>query len=294
MQDYIVRATASDGMIRAFAATTRELVQEASSIHKLSPVAAAALGRTLTAGVLMGDMLKNEGDLLTIIFDGDGPIGGITVTADYQGNVKGYVKNPSVMLPPNAAGKLDVGGAVGKGILRIIRDTGLSEPYAGEVAIRTGEIAEDLTAYYMESEQIPSAVALGVLMNHDNTVREAGGFMIQLMPGCPDEVIDALEKKMAGVTSVTNMLKDGMTPEKILESLLGEMDLKINDTHGARYHCSCSRKRVAKALVALGRGELSDMIREGKTVTLGCGFCGRSYDFSVKDLEKLLNGADER
>ena len=291
MSDYVVRATAGEGMIRAFAANTKDLVEEARKIHQLSPVACAALGRTLTAGVLMGDTLKNEKDLLTIIFDGDGPIGGITVTADGKGNVKGYVKNPSVMLPPNSRGKLDVGNAVGRGILRVIRDTGLAEPYAGEVAIRSGEIAEDLTAYFMESEQVPSVVALGVLMNHDNTVREAGGFMIQLMPGCPDELIDALEEKMAAVTSVTDMLKAGQTPETILESILGEMNLKMNERMTAQYHCNCSRERVRKALLAIGKKELTDMIHEGKTVSLGCGFCGKSYDFTVEDLKALLEGA---
>ena len=294
MGDYVVRATAGEGMIRAFAANTKELVGEASKIHALSPVACAALGRTLTAGVLMGDMLKNEKDLLTIIFEGDGPIGGITVTADSKGNVKGYVKNPDVMLPPNAQGKLDVGGAVGQGILRIIRDTGLAEPYVGEVAIRSGEIAEDLTAYFMESEQVPSVVALGVLMNHDNTVREAGGFMIQLMPGCPDELIDELEAKMAGVTSVTNMLKEGMTPEMILENILGDMNLKSNESMPVQYHCNCSRSRVTKALLAIGKNELKDMIDEGKMVSLGCGFCGKSYDFTVEDLNVLLMAAENK
>jgi len=293
MSDYIIRATAADEHIRAFAATTRELAEKARQIHSLSPVAAAALGRTLTAAAMMGITLKNDTDLLTITFDGDGPIGGITVTGDSRGHVKGYVKNPSVMLPPSAKGKLDVGGAVGKGILRIIRDTGLKEPYVGEVAIRTGEIAEDLTAYFAESEQTPSVVGLGVLMNHDNTVREAGGFMIQLMPDCPDEVIDVLEAKLSGVTSVTNMLKDGGTPEAILENILGGLDPVMMEKQPAAYRCNCSRERVSKALIALGRSEIEEMISEGKPVTLGCGFCNRSYEFSIDDLRVILEAASD-
>ena len=291
MSDYIIRATAADDRVRAFAATTRDLAEEARRIHDLSPVASAALGRTLTGAAMMGQMLKNEKDLLTITFDGDGPIGGITVTANYKGDVKGYVKNPQVMLPPNARGKLDVGGAVGQGILRVIRDTGLKEPYVGEVAIRTGEIADDLTAYYAESEQTPSVVGLGVLMNHDNTVREAGGFMIQLMPDCPDEVIDVLEEKLRGIDSVTNLLKAGGTPETILEGLLGELGLEIMDRQPAAYRCNCSRERVTKALIAIGRAEIEDMIKEGKPVSLGCGFCGKSYEFTVDDLGEILAAA---
>ena len=291
MSDYIIRATAADDRVRAFASTTRDLAEEARRIHDLSPVASAALGRTLTGAAMMGQMLKNEKDLLTITFDGDGPIGGITVTANYKGDVKGYVKNPQVMLPPNAKGKLDVGGAVGQGILRVIRDTGLKEPYVGEVAIRTGEIAEDLTAYFAESEQTPSVVGLGVLMNHDNTVREAGGFMVQLMPDCPDEVIDVLEEKLRGFDSVTNKLREGGTPETILGELLGDLGLEIMDKQEAAYRCNCSRSRVTKALIALGKSEIEEMIAEDKPVTLGCGFCGKSYEFSVDDLKVILAAA---
>jgi len=291
MSDYMIRATAADGCVRAFAATTRDLAEEARRIHDLSPVAAAALGRTLTGAAMMGQMLKNESDLLTIIFDGDGPIGGITVTANYKGEVKGYVKNPQVMLPPSNKGKLDVGGAVGQGILRVIRDTGLKEPYVGEIAIRTGEIAEDLTAYFAESEQTPSVVGLGVLMNHDNTVREAGGFMVQLMPDCPDEVIDVLEEKLRGFDSVTNKLREGGTPETILGELLGDLGLEIMDKQEAAYRCNCSRSRVTKALIALGKSEIEEMIAEDKPVTLGCGFCGKSYEFSVDDLKVILVAA---
>lgn len=294
MNDYVIRATAANDYIRAFAATTKGVVEEARQIHNLSPVASAALGRTLTAGAIMGLMMKNDKDVLTISFDCDGPIGGITVTADSKGRVKGYVNNPDVMLPPSEAGKLDVGGAVGQGILRVIRDTGLKEPYVGEVSIFTGEIAEDLTAYFGESEQTPSIVGLGVLMNQDNTVREAGGFIIQLMPGAPDEVIDALEQNLVGVSSVTSLLKDGGTPESILDDLLKGLDPVIRDKSEAAYHCDCSRSRVTKSLLAIGRAEIEDMIREGKTVTLGCGFCGKNYDFTVDDMKILLEAASQK
>ena len=291
MSDYLIRGMAEGGFIRAFAATSKELVQQAVEIHHLSPVAAAALGRTLTAGTIMGSMMKNEKDVLTIIFNGDGPIGGITVTADAAGHVKGYVKNPDVMLPPSAKGKLDVGGAVGHGLLRVIRDTGLKEPYVGETAIITGEIAEDLTAYYLESEQIPSAMGLGVLMNHDNTVREAGGFMIQLMPFAPDDVIDRLEERLSKMTSVTELLKNGGTPESILGDILEGMDFELLDTIPISYHCDCTRSRVTKALIAIGSGEIEDMIREGKPVSLGCQFCGKNYEFNVDDLKVILEAA---
>ena len=217
MGDYIVRATAADNQIRAFAAMTRELVEKARLAHNTSPVATAALGRLLTGGAMMGVMMKGEKDVLTIQVKGDGPIGGLTVTADSQGHVKGYVDNPEVMLPANALGKLDVGGAVGHGMLRVIKDMGLKEPYVGQVALETGELGDDLTYYFASSEQVPSSVGLGVLMEKDNTVKQAGGFIIQLMPFTDEKVIEALEKKISEVQSVTSMLNQGMTPEDILE-----------------------------------------------------------------------------
>ena len=229
MGDYIVRATAADNQIRAFAATTKELVEKARAAHDTSPVATAALGRLLTGGVMMGVMMKGEKDLLTLQVKGDGPIGGITVTADSQGHVKGYVENPDVLLPANALGKLDVGGAVGNGMLRVIKDMGLKEPYVGQVALETGELGDDLTYYFATSEQVPSSVGLGVLMEKDNTVKQAGGFIIQLMPFTDEKVIEALEKKISEVQSVTSMLNLGMTPEDILNELLGEFHPEISE-----------------------------------------------------------------
>jgi len=291
MSDYMVRATAAEEHIRAFAATTREMAEEGRRVHGLSPVAAAALGRALTAGGMMGAMMKGEKDVLTITFDGDGPIGGITVTARSDGDVKGYVKNPDVMLPPSPQGKLDVGGAVGHGTLRVIRDIGLKDPYIGEVEIQTGEIADDLTYYFASSEQTPSVVGLGVLMNHDNTVREAGGFIIQLMPDAPAECIDRLEAKMKGIKSVTDLLKNGGTPESILQEILGDQQPVIHEKMPVRFHCDCSRERVTKALIAIGKKELDSMIADGKEVTLSCGFCEKKYSFSIDELKEIEKSA---
>lgn len=291
MEDYIVRATAANHQIRAFVATTSVLAEHAREAHNTSPVATAALGRLLTAGVMMGAMMKGEQDILTIQVRGDGPLGGITVTADSQGNVKGYVNHPSVLLPANSKGKLDVGGAVGKGTLRVIKDMGMKEPYAGQTALQTGEIAEDLTYYFATSEQVPSSVGLGVLMEHDNTVKQAGGFIIQLMPFTEEAVIEALEKKLAGITSVTSMLDAGQTPEQILEVLLGDLGLEINETMPARFFCNCSRERVEKALISVGSKEIQEMIQEGKPVELNCHFCNTSYAFSVEELKKIQKRA---
>ena len=215
MSDYLVRATAADHGIRAFAATTRDLVEFARQAHNTSPVATAALGRLMTAGVMMGSMMKGEADLITLQIKGDGPIQGIVVTADSRGGVKGYVYNPEVLLHANAKGKLDVAGAVGKGELKVIRDTGMKEPYVGTIELVSGEIAEDITYYFAVSEQIPSAVALGVLMDRQNFVKQAGGLMIQLMPFASDELVEKLESKLAQITSLTSMLDQGMTPEQI-------------------------------------------------------------------------------
>lgn len=288
MSDYIVRATAADSQIRAFAATTREMTEFARGTHNTSPVATAALGRLLTAGAMMGVMMKGEKDILTLQIKGRGPISGITVTADSQGNVKGYVNNPEVLLHANAAGKLDVAGAVGPGMLSVIKDMGLKEPYVGQTVLQTSEIAEDLTYYFATSEQVPSSVGLGVLMNHDNTVKQAGGFIIQLMPFTDEKVIDALEKKLADITSVTSMLDEGMTPEQILGRLLGDFGLEIMDRMPTQFACNCSRERVEKALISIGKKDLREMIAEGKTVSLNCHFCGADYAFDVEDLEKLL------
>ncbi|MDY3917889.1 MAG: Hsp33 family molecular chaperone HslO [Candidatus Limivivens sp.] len=288
MTDYIVRATAADSQIRAFAATTRELVEEGRKAHNTSPVATAALGRLLSAGAMMGVMMKGEKDILTLQIKGEGPIGGITVTADSAGNVKGYVENPEVMLPANLLGKLDVGGAVGPGTLYVIKDLGMKEPYVGQTELQTGEIAEDLTYYFAASEQVPSSVGLGVLMEKNNTVKQAGGFIIQLMPYTEEKVIEALEQKLAKIRPVTAMLDEGMTPEQILEELLGDLGLEINETLPTRFFCNCSRERVSKALVSVGAKELQTMIDDGKEIEVNCHFCNTNYSFSVEELKELL------
>ena len=291
MADYLLRATAAQGQIRAFAATTRDVVETARAAHNTSPVATAALGRLLTAGAMMGIMMKGEDDLLTLKIQGDGPIEGLTVTADSKGDVKGYVFNPSVMLPPNAKGKLDVGGALGVGVLSVIRDIGLKEPYVGQTILVTGEIAEDLTYYFATSEQTPSSVALGVLMNKDNTVRQAGGFILQMMPGAQEEVISRLENKLKEITPVTQLLDEGKTPEMILDYVLGEFGLEINEKLPTRFYCNCTRERVEKALVSVGRKELQEMIDDGKPIEVNCHFCNKNYTFSVEELKKLYEKA---
>lgn len=295
MKDYIVRATAANGQIRAFAATTRNLVEEARSRHNTSPVATAALGRLMTGGVMMGVMMKGDKDLLTLQIRGDGPLQGITVTADSKGTVKGYVDNPMVLIPANSVGKLDVSGAVGHGSLTVIMDLGLKDPYVGQIDLPSGEIAEDLTYYFAISEQVPSTCGLGVLMNkEDNTVKQAGGFIVQLMPGTEDEVIDCLEQNMAGIKSVTSMLEAGDSPEQILDHLLGNMDLEILDTIPASFSCNCSWERVSRALISLGQKELQNLIEEGQPVELNCHFCNESYTFSVEDLQEMLKVAVDR
>ena len=288
MSDYIVRAMAANQQIRAFAATTKNLVEHARSIHGTSPVATAALGRLLTAGARMGASLKGEKDLLTLQIKGDGPLNGLTVTTDSSSNVKGYVNNPTFVNPPNFMGKFDVGGAIGYGTLRVIRDMGLKEPYVGETDLITGEIAEDLTYYFAKSEQIPTAVGLGVLMNKENTVRQAGGFIIQLMPFAEDSVIDELEKRINEISSVTSMLEDGLSPEGILEKILEPFGVEFTDTVPTAYKCNCSRERVTKALISVGRKELESMIDEGKDVELNCHFCNTNYTFSIDDIKKLI------
>ncbi len=291
MTDYLVRATAAQAQIRAFACTTRNMVEHARSVHNTSPVVTAALGRLLTAGCMMGSMLKGEKDLLTLQIVADGPMKGMTVTADAKGNVKGYANEPGVMLPANAAGKLDVAGAVGQGYLNVIKDMGLKEPYAGQTSLQTGEIAEDLTYYFATSEQVASSVGLGVLMERDNTVKQAGGFIVQLMPFAEDRVIDKLEKNLNKVTSVTTLLNEGNTPEQILSYLLAGLDVEFQDTAPVQFYCNCSAKRVEKALISIGKTEMQDMIEEGKDVEVNCHFCNRNYVFSVDELKAIKKKA---
>lgn len=284
MSDYIVRAYAEGGMVRAFAATTGDLVEEARRIHSTSPIVTAALGRLMTAGLMMGAMMKDRKDLLTIKVDGDGPMRGMLVTANNGGEVKGYPYEPAVILPANQLGKLDVAGAVGKGTMTVISDLGLKEPYVGQVELVSGEIAEDIAYYYASSEQVPSGVGLGVLINQDNTVRCAGGFIVQLMPGCPEETITALEDRLKTVGSVTSFFKEGKTPEDILAWIFEGMELKLTDQLPCRFHCDCSRERVERALLSLGSKELKSMADEKKPAELHCQFCGKSYCFSPEEL----------
>lgn len=291
MADYMIRATAAQGQIRAFAATTKDMVEAARRAHNTSPVATAALGRLLTAGAMMGAMMKGEEDILTVKIEGNGPIEGLTVTADSRGNVKGYAFNPSVMLPPNTKGKLDVGGALGLGVLSVIKDEGLKEPYVGQTILVTSEIAEDLTYYFATSEQTPSSVALGVLMNRDNTVRQAGGFILQMMPGAEDAVIDRLEQKLKEITSITALLDAGNTPEMILDHVLGEFGVEINEHLPTRFFCNCTKKRVEKALISVGKKEIQEMIDEGKTIEVNCHFCNKNYSFTIEELKELLHQA---
>ena len=288
MNDYIVRATAADHSIRAFAITSKNIVEEARKDHNTSPVITAALGRLLSGAAMMGTMMKGEKDLLTVQIQCQGPAQGLTVTADSRGNVKGYAFNPMVMLPPNEKGKLDVGGALGVGVLSVIKDIGLKEPYVGQTILVTGEIAEDLTYYYATSEQTPSSVALGVLMNKDNTVRQSGGFIIQLMPGASEDIIGRLENKLKEISSITTLLDVGNTPEMILEYVLGEFGLEIGGRLPAAFYCNCTKDRVEKALISVGRKDIGEMIEDGKPIEVNCHFCNKNYTFSVDELKDML------
>lgn len=288
MKDYIVRAMAANGQIRAFAATTRDMVETARAAHNTSPVATAALGRLLTAGSMMGAMMKNDSDVLTLQIKCNGPIQGLTVTADVKGNVKGYVENPDVMLPPSKKGKLDVATALDLGVLSVIKDLGLKEPYVGQTILTTSEIAEDLTYYFATSEQVPSSVGLGVLMEKDNTVKQAGGFIVQVMPFVEDAVVDKLEANINKIDSVTSMLDQGFTPEKILETVLEGMDVEYTDTLPTQFTCNCSKERVEKALISVGRKDIQEMIDDGKDIEMHCHFCNTSYQFTVEELKEIL------
>lgn len=288
MTDYIVRATAADGQIRAFAAYTKDVVEEARRRHNTSPTATVALGQLLTAGTMMGAMMKNDTDILTLQIRCDGPLGGLTVTADNQGNVKGYAVHPDVDVPVKN-GQINVADALDLGVLNVIKDMGLKEPYVGQTILETSEIAKDLTYYYMNSEQVPSSVGLGVLMNKDNTVEQAGGFIIQLMPGATDEFIDKLEARIKEIKSVTAMLEEGMTPEQILEHILGDMELDILDTIPTKFYCNCSKDRVSKAVISVGKEEIQKMIDDGEPIEVNCHFCNSHYTFTVDELKKMYD-----
>lgn len=291
MEDYIIRGTAANGYVRAFAATTKNTVEAARAAHNTSPVATAALGRLLTAGAMMGVMMKGEDDTLTLKIEGNGPIEGLTVIADSHGNVKGYAFNPNVLIHANDQGKLDVAGALGIGVLTVIRDLGMKEPYVGQSILVTSEIAEDLTYYFATSEQTPSSVALGVLMNKNNTVRQAGGFILQLMPGADEAVISALETRLSEIKSITALLDEGLTPEDILNRLLGDMDLEIMDKIPTQFYCNCTKHRVERAIVAVGRKDLQELIDADEPIDVCCDFCNTHYEFSVDELKEIIQRA---
>lgn len=296
MADIFKRGTSMDGGVRVFAAVTTDLVNEAHRIHHTYPVATAALGRTLTAGVLMAAAgLKNETDSLTLQVKGDGPLGNIVVCADSELRVRGYVANPYVDRPLNEKGKLDVGGAVGKGVLNVIRDLGMKEPYIGQIPLVSGEIAEDVTMYYAQSEQIPTAVALGVLVDTDNSVIASGGFMIQMMPGSTDEEAKLIEKTLDSLPPVTSMIAEGKSAEDIIFDVVDGIDFFIENSEGKPvYKCNCSKSRMEKALISIGKQELQGIIDEQGEAELCCQFCDNKYKFSKEELEKLLKKATKK
>lgn len=289
--DYIVRATAANHQIRAFAISSTNTIEEARQRHNTSPIATVALGRLMSAGAMMGAMMKGDDDIITIQIKGDGPIGGLTVTADAKANVKGYVNHPEVMLPLNSAGQLDVEKALGIGVLSVIKDIGLREPYVGDTILVTSDVTQDITYYFATSEQVPTSVGLSVIMSKDNTVKSAGGFIIQLLPDASEEIISALEKKIKEVKNVTTMLEHGYTPEQMLEELLGEFGLDILDKIPTQFYCNCSKERMSRALISIGRKELSSLIEEGRTIEVNCHFCGSHYNFDVEELKDLLHKA---
>ncbi|MBR0373133.1 MAG: Hsp33 family molecular chaperone HslO [Mogibacterium sp.] len=288
MKDYIVRATAAGETVRAFAVRSTDLVAVARETHHTFPVVTAALGRLLSAGAMMGAMMKGDRDILTLQIKGDGPIGQLTVTADSHGNVKGFPANPSVDIPTKRAGKLDVGGAVGNGFLTVIMDLGLKEPYNGQVELQTGEIGDDLAYYYTVSEQTPSAVGLGVMVDTDSSVKQAGGFILQVMPDAAEETIAALEAKVAGAAPVTTMMEQGMTPEDILQYYLGDLDLVILEKQPVRFYCDCSKHRVARALATIRTEDLDEIVRAGEEVEVKCYFCNTAYKFSIEELKEIM------
>ena len=288
MNDYIVRAIAADETVRAFAIRSTGLTAEAREIHRALPVVTAALGRLLSAGAMMGSMMKGEKDKLTLQMKGDGPIGQMTVTVDSHGNVKGFPANPAVDIPRKYAGKLDVGGAVGRGLLTVIMDLGLKEPYNGSVEIQTGEIGDDLAYYFTVSEQTPSAVGLGVMVDTDSSVKHAGGFIIQIMPDADEDTIAAIETKMAGAPPVTTMMEEGMTPEDILKYYLGDLGLVITETQPVRYYCGCSKEKVARALATISTQDLEDIINDGEEIEVKCYFCNSAYKYSIEELEDIM------
>ncbi len=290
--DRIASAMTHDGAIRVIAAETTSLVNEAQRLHKMSPVCCAALGRTLTGAAILGRMLKGFDDSVTVQINGGGPIGRIVAVSDGRSNVKGCVDNPLVNLPPKADGKLDVGGAVGRnGELCVIKDLNMKEPYIGRCPLVSGEIAEDMTQYFATSEQLPTAVALGVLVDRDYSVKAAGGFVIQLLPGATDGDIDRVEAAIKKIPAVTSLLSDGETPESIVERLLSGYEIDYFDNTQTRYRCDCSRERMERALISIGAKDLRDIIEQDGHAELTCRFCGSAYNFDKAELEELLKSA---
>ncbi|RDI38430.1 Hsp33 family molecular chaperone HslO [Falsibacillus pallidus] len=291
MSDYLVRALAYNGQVRAFGVRSTELVGEAQRRHQTWPTASAALGRAMTAGVMMGSMLKGE-DKLTVKIEGGGPIGAILVDSDAKGNVRGYVSNPQVHFDLNEHGKLDVRRAVGtEGFMTVVKDLGLKDFFTGQVPIVSGELGEDFTYYFVSSEQIPSSVGVGVLVNPDNTILASGGFIIQLMPGAEDETIDEIENRLKTIDPISKLIQRGLTPEEILEELLGKGNVKFLDTVPVQFKCRCSKERFADAIVSLGKEEIEDMIQTDGQGEAQCHFCNEIYHFSKEELEALLEAA---
>ncbi len=291
MPDYVIKATAGNGQIRVFAATTKEIAETAHEIHQTSPVVTQALGRLLTAGSLMGSMMKNDDELITLKIAGDGPMSGLLVTADAHGNVKGY---PYISdLKDSLEVPMLVSEAMGEGSLNILKDIGLKEPYVGYSPLISGELAEDLTYYFAQSEQIPTSVSLGVLLNDDGTVKQAGGFIIQLLPDTTDDIIDSLEEALTKTPSLTKLLDQGNSLETIINNLFADLNLKVFDQTNTRFVCDCSRQRITKALISIGKQDLIEMISDQEDIEINCDFCNKKYLFSPADLQAILNRVEE-
>lgn len=288
MKDYLIKTTAAQGDVRAYFATTRNTVNKAVNIHRTSPVVSAAFGRLLTGSVIMGAMLKNKGDLITVSIKCSGPLKGMLVTSDYSCNVKGYVNVPAIEIPLKESGKLDVSGIIGDGTLSVVKDIGLKEPYAGQVPLVTGEIAEDLAQYFVLSEQTPSAVSLGILVERDCSIKQAGGFILQMLPNAKEETIVQIENSIKELPSMTNLFEEGKTPEEIMEMLFKGLNPVVNEKVEINYSCNCTKDRAEKALIAVGREEINSILEEQGKANLHCPFCDESYDFSKEELIKLL------
>ena len=288
-KDYIVRESLANDSVRAFAISSTHLVAEARERHRTLPVVTAALGRLLSAGAIMGSMMKGDKDIVTVSLKGDGPAGYITVTADSHGHVKGFPGNPNVDIPRKYAGKLDVGAAVGRGLLTVSYDLGLKEPYSGQVEIQTGEVAEDLAYYFTVSEQLPSAVGLGVMVDTDSSVKHAGGFIVQLLPDAPEDVIELLEKKLANLEPVTTMMEQGMTPEEMLLHIFEGVDIEFTERHDVKFYCDCSKEKVKRALAAISDKDLQDIVNDDEDIEVKCFFCNTAYKFSIADIKDILS-----